>query len=283
MRVVRTIADLRETLHPLRSGLVGFVPTMGALHEGHLSLVYAARETCNTVVMSIFVNPTQFNDPADLAAYTRDESRDLELASTAGVDIVFMPEVEEMYPEGFSTVVHVSGPLTTVLEGASRGTKHFDGMATIVTKLFNAVMPDRAYFGAKDAQQSVVVRQLIRDLGLPIELVVCPTSRDADGLARSSRNARLSPEERERALTIPAVLLGIRDAWRSGVRDVASLHDNGLAQLKNAGIVPEYLAFVDPIRLEAVETVTPPTLVLIAAKVGATRLIDNVLLDDEHV
>lgn len=283
MNVVRTVKELRATLDSTRSGTIGLVPTMGALHEGHLSLVAAARGDCSTVVMSIFVNPTQFDDPADLAAYTRNEERDLALAQDAGVDVVFLPDVTEMYPSGFATTVQIRGTITETLEGGSRGSGHFDGMATIVTKLFNAVAPDRAYFGAKDAQQAVVVRRLINDLNMPIELIVCPTSRDPDGLARSSRNTRLSVAERERALAIPNALQLIRQEWRAGVTGVNALHERAVEVLDRSNISLEYLAFVEPDTLEAVDVVNDPTLVLIAATVGETRLIDNVLLSDDAV
>ncbi|WP_347977904.1 pantoate--beta-alanine ligase [Microbacterium sp. ProA8] len=279
MTVVRTIADLRNALRDRRSGRIGLVPTMGALHEGHLTLVRAARADNDTVVMSIFVNPTQFTEQADLAAYPRTEERDVALAAEAGVDVVFAPDPAEMYPAGFSTTVSVTGPVAETLEGAQRGRAHFDGVATVVTKLLLAASPDAAYFGAKDAQQVAVLRRLTADLNVPVELVVCPTSRDDDGLARSSRNARLSPDERARALAIPRALQAVTDAAGSGIRDPRSLRDRALDVLAEGMIALEYVAFVDPETFEPVPLVDRPTLVAIAARVGATRLIDNTVID----
>lgn len=278
MQIIRTVAELREALAPLRERGVGFVPTMGALHEGHLSLVHQARKDHETVVMSIFVNPTQFDNADDLAKYTRDEQRDVDLAGAAGVDVVFAPSIEEMYPAGFGTTVRVTGTISESFEGAARGPVHFEGMATIVTKLLLAVLPTTVYFGAKDAQQVVIARRLIADLLLPVELSVVPTSRDADGLARSSRNVRLSPEERATALAIPAALNAAEALFRSGETRAQALHDAALRELTAAGLAPDYLAFVDPDTLEDVTTASAPTLVLVAVKVGETRLLDNVLL-----
>ena len=277
--VVRTIAELRSSLRDRRSGRIGLVPTMGALHEGHLTLVRAARADNDTVVMSIFVNPTQFTEQADLAAYPRTEERDVALAEEAGVDVVFAPDGGEMYPDGFSTTVSVTGPIAETLEGAQRGRAHFDGVATVVTKLLLAALPDAAYFGAKDAQQVAVLRRLTADLNVPVELVVCPISRDDDGLARSSRNARLSPEERARALAIPRALQAVTDASASGIRDSRVLRDRALDVLAEGMIALEYVAFVDPETFEPVALVDRPTLVAIAARVGATRLIDNTVID----
>jgi pantoate--beta-alanine ligase len=277
--VVRTIAELRSALRDRRSGRIGLVPTMGALHEGHLTLVRAARADNDTVVMSIFVNPTQFTEQADLAAYPRTEERDVALAEEAGVDVVFAPDAGEMYPDGFSTTVSVTGPIAETLEGAQRGRAHFDGVATVVTKLLLAALPDAAYFGAKDAQQVAVLRRLTADLNVPVELVVCPISRDDDGLARSSRNARLSPEERARALAIPRALQAVTDAAGSGIRDSRVLRDRALDVLAEGMIALEYVAFVDPETFEPVALVDRPTLVAIAARVGATRLIDNTVID----
>ena len=203
-RVVRTIADVRAALAALHGGRIGLVPTMGALHEGHLSLLRAARQECDTVVMSLFVNPAQFGERADLNGYPRDEERDVRLAADAGVDIVFAPSAAEMYPPGFQTWVEVT-ELGSILEGSARP-GHFRGVATICLKLFNVVRPDAAYFGQKDAQQAEVLRRLVRDLALELELRVLPTVRDPDGLAVSSRNARLTPAERERALALPRAL-----------------------------------------------------------------------------
>ena len=277
-RVVRTVNDLREALAGRRGGSVGLVPTMGALHEGHLSLVHAARQRCDTVVMSIFVNPTQFSDAADLETYPRDEARDVALAAEAGVDIIFAPGTAEMYPEGFSTTVRIDGPITETLEAAGRGRGHFDGMATVVTKLFTACMPDLTFFGAKDAQQVVVVRRLIADLRLPIELVVCETLRDVDGLARSSRNVHLSEAEREQARGIPAALTAAETLFQLGETSGEVLIDQAKTVLVQHGIEPEYLVVVDAATLESVTRVDRPALLLTAARIGSTRLIDNVSL-----
>lgn len=278
MIVVRTVAELRAALAPRRAGTIGFVPTMGALHEGHATLLRAARAADDAVVMSIFVNPTQFNEQADLAAYPRTEAADLALAEAEGVDVVFAPDAAEMYPAGFATTVSVTGPIAETLEGAERGRGHFDGVATVVTKLLLAALPDRAYFGAKDAQQVAVIRRFVADLGLPVEIVVCPTSRDADGLARSSRNTRLSAEERSRALAIPRALGAVKDAAAQGIADTGALRARAVAVLEAAGIRSEYLAFVDPETLAPAAVVEGPVLVAIAARVGATRLIDNIVI-----
>lgn len=251
MNVLRTIAEMRA--HP-RTGSVGLVPTMGALHAGHVALFEAAREECDTVVASLFVNPAQFSEDADLAAYPRDEEADAALAAEAGVDLLFAPPVEEIYPPGFSTWVD---PGEERLEAAFRP-GHFRGVATVCLKLFLAVRPDRAYFGRKDAQQVAVVRRLVRDLALGIEIRSVPTVRDADGLALSSRNARLSPAERARALAIPRAL-ATRDPERAR------------AVLAEAGLAPDYVEVAD---------LDGPTLA-IAARVGGVRLIDNVPLEGD--
>ena len=258
MKSVRTIADARDALDPLRSGSIGLVPTMGALHEGHLTLLRAARAECDAVVMSLFVNPAQFAGNADLAGYPRDEPRDVELARDEGVDLVFAPSVEEMYPPGFQTWVEVT-ELGSMLEGRFRP-GHFRGVATIVLKLFTVVRPDSAYFGQKDAQQVEVIRRLIRDLALEVELRVLPVVRDADGLALSSRNVLLSAEEHERALALPRAL---------ATHD----RDEALAQLAAAnGLGIDYVEVAD---------FDPPTLAG-AVRVGTTRLIDNVPLEGER-
>jgi len=276
--VVRTVADLRAALRERRRGSIGLVPTMGALHEGHATLLRAARTDNDTVVMTIFVNPAQFNEAADLAAYPRTEEADLVVADAEGVDIVFAPSATEVYPPGFATTVGVTGPIAETLEGAERGRAHFDGVATVVTKLLLAALPDRAYFGAKDAQQVAVIRRFVADLGLPVTVVVCPTSRDADGLARSSRNTRLSPEERARALAIPHALREVADAAAAGIRRSGALRDRALDILAEALIQLEYVAFVDPETFAPVPSVDRPTLVAIAARVGTTRLIDNTVI-----
>ena len=285
MRIARTVAELREATAEARAAGrgIGLVPTMGALHDGHLSLVRRAREENGLVAMSIFVNPTQFSDPADLAAYPRTEDRDFALAEGAGVDVVFAPNALEMYPDGFATTVSVAGRLTETLEGAGRGASHFDGVATVVSKLLLAALPDAAYFGMKDAQQLLVVRRMAQDLGIPSRIVACPTERDADGLALSSRNVRLGAEDRARALAIPAALLAIETAAATGESDAAELVARGTIPLAEAGIDPEYLAIVDPEGLAPIKALDGgPALVLIAARVGDVRLIDNVMLNTEE-
>jgi pantoate--beta-alanine ligase len=253
MRVVRTIAETRDALQPHRGGgELGLVPTMGAYHAGHLALFRAAAEDNDVVVASLFVNPAQFGDQSDLASYPRDEERDLGIAAEAGVDLVFAPGVEELYPDGFQTWVDVE-ELSRGLEGEYRP-GHFRGVATVCLKLFNIVRPDRAYFGQKDAQQAAVVRRLVRDLDLELEIVVVPTVRDDDGLALSSRNARLSAEERRAALALPRAL---------------STGDVDEAREALAGLDVDYVEVAD---------FDPPVLAA-AVRVGGTRLIDNVVLE----
>ena len=251
MRVVRTIAELQLD-RP--DGTVGLVPTMGSFHEGHLALFRAAREENDVVVVSLFVNPAQFDQPSDLSGYPRDEARDAELAERAGVDVLFAPSVEELYPEGHETWVDVER-LGSILEGESRP-GHFRGVATICLKLFNLVRPQRAYFGQKDAQQTAVVRRLVRDLNVPVEIRVVPTVRDEDGLALSSRNVQLSLGERKRALALPRAL-ATRDP-----KQARELLD---------GLEVDYVEVAD----------FEPRVLAAAVRVGATRLIDNVVLEGE--
>ena len=254
MKVVHTIAELRAQLKPVRGeSSVGLVPTMGALHAGHVSLFTAARRECNCVVASVFVNPAQFSEASDLAAYPRDLDRDAAFAADHGVDVVFAPSAAEMYPDGFSTWVEPGGAAEG-LESASRP-GHFRGVATVCLKLFNLVRPQIAWFGQKDAQQVAVVKQLVRDLNVPVEIRVVETARDHDGLAFSSRNSRLSDEDRVIARAIPRAL---------ETRDVAAAR----AVLAAAGVEPDYVEVMD---------FDGPTL-LVAARVGSTRLIDNVPL-----
>lgn len=271
MRIARTVPALREALAD--SGRVGFVPTMGALHEGHLTLISAAREACDTVVTSVFVNPTQFNDQTDLAAYPRDEAHDAHLAEQAGTDVLFLPAVEEMYPAGYATTVSVRG-VSEPLEGAHRGASHFDGVATVVAKLLIAVAPHVAYFGQKDAQQVAVVRRLVADLGLPVEMAVCATVREPDGLAMSSRNIRLGPEDRPRALALKAGLEAAAAALADGP-DARAAERVGMAVMRARGVEPEYLAVVDPDTFTPADDLSLPSLAVVAARVGAVRLIDN--------
>jgi pantoate--beta-alanine ligase len=273
---LRTVADLRAALaEPRRAGqTIGLVPTMGALHEGHLSLIRQARADCDVVVMSLFVNPSQFNEARDLAAYPRDEERDLDLAADNGADIVFAPPVEEVYPDGFATTVTVAG-LTESLEGAHRGRAHFDGVTTVVTKLFNMAQPDLAYFGQKDAQQALVIKRLVRDLDIPVAIEICPTVREPDGLAMSSRNALLSPDERTRATALHRALAAAAEAVAAGERDAKAVTTLARTELHTAEIEPEYLELVDADSLEPVSDINGDVLAVIAARVGNTRLIDN--------
>jgi pantoate--beta-alanine ligase len=279
MIVVRTVADVRAALAAARRAgdQIGLVPTMGALHDGHLSLLRAARLNNDVVVMSLFVNPTQFNEQGDLTAYPRDERRDVELATAAGVDVLFAPAVEEVYPPGFATSVQISG-LTERLEGAHRGRGHFDGVTTVVTKLFNIVGPDAAYFGQKDAQQAAVIKRLVRDLDVPVRIEVCPTVREPDGLAMSSRNSLLSAAERERASAISRALRTAQSAVACGERDAGAIAARARAELDGAGVETEYFELVAQDTLEPVAIVEGDVLAVVAARVGTTRLIDNQLL-----
>jgi len=254
VRLVRTIAELRAALEPRRRETIALVPTMGAFHEGHLSLLRAARAEADVVVASLFVNPAQFGEGGELNGYPRDEARDAALAEAAGVDLLFAPSVEEMYPPGFQTWIKVE-QLGARLEGVHRP-GHFRGVATICLKLFNIVVPQVAYFGQKDAQQVAVLRRMIRDLNLQLELRVLPTVRDADGLALSSRNARLSPEERARARSLPRAL-----ATKDAERARALLRDLDVDYVEVADFEPRVLAA--------------------AVRLGDTRLIDNVILEGD--
>jgi pantoate--beta-alanine ligase len=279
MRTVRTIGELREALaeHRATRAIVGLVPTMGGFHAGHLSLIDRACAECHVVVVSLFVNPTQFDDPRDLEGYPRDEQHDAKLAAERGVEFLFAPPPQELYPAGFSTTVSVSG-VTDRLEGTQRGRGHFDGVATIVSKLFNIVSPNVAYFGQKDAQQAVVVRRLVADLNLPVRIAVCPTVREDDGLAMSSRNVRLSGDERERAAALYRALRAIQDAFGRGEQDPAAARRRGLDELEAAGIAVEYLELVSPETLEPVYRLPGDLLAVVAGRVGSIRLIDNLLI-----
>jgi pantoate--beta-alanine ligase len=276
MKVIRTVAELRaELLEPRRAGrTIGLVPTMGSFHEGHLSLMRHARQDCDVVVVSLFVNPTQFNDATDLDAYPRDPERDAGLAADIGVDYLFAPAVEEVYRPGFATTVSVAG-LTETLEGAHRGRAHFDGVATVVTKLFNMVGPDVAYFGQKDAQQALVIQRFVRDLDIPVAIEVCPTVREADGLAMSSRNVHLSPADRARATALHRALSAAREAISAGERNPSAARERALAELTSDGIEPEYVELVSADGLAPIERIDGDVLAVLAALVGGTRLIDN--------
>lgn len=278
MRTIRTVAEMRAWLGNARAEqrTVGLVPTMGAFHAGHHSLMRAAREEQDSVVVSLFVNPAQFNDPHDLAAYPRTEANDAAEAAELGVDVLFAPSVSEMYPDGFATTVTVSG-LSEVFEGAERGPEHFQGVCTVVNKLLNIVGPDVAYFGQKDAQQVAVVKRMVRDLDMPVRIEVLPTVREPDGLALSSRNVRLSPADRQRALGLSRALNAAAALFAAGERDAERLREAALAELGD--VQAEYLAIVDPDTFTSLRTVSATTLVAIAAQVGPVRLIDNVVLE----
>jgi len=285
MRTVRTVAELRELMAPerLAGRSIGLVPTMGYFHDGHLSLMRRAREESAVVVVSLFVNPAQFGPGEDFQAYPRDEERDERLAEAEGADVMFAPPVEEVYPDGFSTAITVGG-LTETLEGdeAQRGAEHFQGVVTVVTKLFNMVQPDVAYFGQKDAQQALVIRKLVRDLDMPVAIAVCPTIRDPDGLALSSRNAYLSPEERERALALSRALRAAEATVAGGTVDAAAVVAAARAELDRAGVEPDYLQLRSAMDLSPVERVNGSALLAVAARVGRARLIDNAILGGDQ-
>ena len=281
LTVARSKSELRAALAEARKeGIsIGFVPTMGFLHEGHLSLLRAARAECDLVVMSLFVNPTQFGAGEDLDRYPRDEKRDFELAADAGADVVYAPAAEEVYPQGFSTHVEVQG-LTEVLCGdpARRGSEHFRGVTTVVAKLFNTIGPDVAYFGQKDAQQAAVVRRMVRDLDFPVRIETLPTVREEDGLAMSSRNAYLGPEDRKRAVALSRALGAAEREARE--RSLAAGLEAARDELAAAGIEPEYLEARDAEELQPVAELNGrPVLIALAARVGDARLIDNVLIE----
>lgn len=280
MSAVRTVGELRAALDASRRAgrTIGLVPTMGALHEGHLSLIRRARAECDVVVVSLFVNPAQFNERADLDHYPRQEDRDRRLAEEAGADLLFAPSPEDVYPAGFSTYVEVLG-LTNRLEGASRGSAHFRGVTTVVTKLLNMVLPTVAYFGQKDAQQVVVIRRLVADLDLPVRIEACPTVREPDGLAMSSRNGHLSASERDRARALHVALSATREALAGGERSAEALIRVASTEMARFGVEPDYISLVDPSTLEPVDRLDEPALLAVAAYVGSTRLIDNTTLD----
>ena len=270
MRIVRSVVEVRAALSPLRGGPIGLVPTMGASHEGHLALFRAARVECDTVVASLFVNPTQFLEGEDFGTYPRDEDRDATLAAESGVDLLYAPGVDEVYPPGFQTQVEVS-ELSVTLEGAQRP-GHFRGVATVCLKLFNTIRPERAYFGQKDAQQVAVVQRLVRDLDVGVEIVVVPTVRDETGLALSSRNACLSDDEREVSLALRRALTAGAAAWRARPGDATAA-----AATARAILTSEPRLAVDYAEVARFDSTT----VLVGAiRVGRTRLIDNVVLDE---
>ena len=277
MRTVITLTDLRS-LRPSFPGKVGLVPTMGYLHEGHLSLIRRARQECDHVAVSIFVNPTQFGPKEDLSKYPRDLERDLSLIEPLGVDLVWMPTAEIMYPKGYQTWVEVE-TVTRPLEGAMRP-GHFRGVTTVVAKLFNGVQPQRAYFGQKDAQQAAVIRQMTRDLNFPIEIVVCPIVREPDGLAMSSRNVYLDAEERKAATVLYRALKAARNLYENGERNAEALRRLMREVLATELLAQmQYVSCADYDTLEELETVNGKTLLSMAVFLGKTRLIDNFVLE----
>lgn len=279
MKVAKSIASLRAELARARqSNLgVGFVPTMGALHDGHLSLIQRARSETDVVVVSVFVNPMQFNDQSDLANYPRDLAGDSDLVAAEGADVLFAPDVAEIYPPTFKTVVAVHD-LTEPLEGVIRGTAHFAGVTTVVAKLFNIVQPTVAYFGQKDAQQALIVQRMVRDLAFPIRITICPTVREADGLAMSSRNLRLDADARRRAIALKQGLDVAVDMIAAGERDVHVVVGAATRRMAELDVEPEYLDVVSADDLTPLKSITGRVLVAVAARVGGVRLIDNMLI-----
>jgi len=276
MKTISSFSEFRAARLAL-PGPVGFVPTMGFLHQGHLSLVRAARSDCASIVASIFVNPTQFGPNEDLSAYPRDLPRDLEFLEKEGVDLVWTPLTDEMYPDGHQTWVTVT-EVTQPLEGAMRP-GHFRGVTTVVAKLFNAVQPDKAYFGQKDAQQAAVIRQMVRDLNYPIDIVVCPIVREADGLAMSSRNVYLNPDERSSAPVLSRSIGLAHQMFDQGERDGASIRARMMDLFDQERLARvQYISFADPVTLKELETIGDTALVSMAVYFGKTRLIDNTIL-----
>jgi pantoate--beta-alanine ligase len=275
LQILQTVAQMRAARQG--AGDLGLVPTMGFLHAGHLSLVERAKAECAAVAVSIFVNPTQFGPNEDLSRYPRDLPRDLGMLEAAGVDLVFAPEPSEIYPPGFATEIRVGG-VTDVLEGAARP-GHFAGVATVVAKLFNIVQPTRAYFGQKDAQQSVVIRKLVRDLDMPVEIVVAPTVREVDGLALSSRNSYLTPEQRAAAPAIFRALGAAEALFEGGERDAEALRQVMRATLADEpDLQIDYVSVADPETLRELQIVEREALASMAVRLGKTRLIDNLAL-----
>ena len=276
MQIVSTLPDLRSARLSF-AGTVGLVPTMGYLHEGHLSLVRSAREECEHVVVSIFVNPTQFGPSEDLSSYPRDLDRDLSLIEPLGTDLVWMPTAEMMYPDGYQTWVEVEA-MTRPLEGAMRP-GHFRGVTTVVAKLFNGVQPHKAYFGQKDAQQAAVIRQMTRDLNFPVKIVVCPIIREPDGLTMSSRNVYLDPEQRKAATVLYRSLTGAKEAYERGERDAENLREIMEELLASEPLAhAQYVSCTDYDTLEELDTVKGKALLSMAVFIGKTRLIDNIVL-----
>ncbi|MDG6093588.1 pantoate--beta-alanine ligase [Acetobacter sp. AN02] len=277
MKVVNSIAGVRA--HRPDCGQAGFVPTMGFLHEGHLSLVRTAKEQCGSVIVSIFVNPTQFGPNEDLDRYPRALERDTQLLREAGADMLFVPDAREIYPPGWATVIQ-PGPVAERFEGGLRP-GHFEGVATVVTKLFQIVQPQRAYFGQKDAQQCAVIRQIVRDLNIPVEIVVCDIMREASGLAMSSRNSYLTDEQKARAADISLALVRAREIWSGGERRAEVLRAAALEVLAtHYRDAVDYLALVDADTFEDVSDVGSGDLMITAVREGTVRLLDNIVFQD---
>lgn len=277
MKIVESIAGMKQIRRQLK-GSVGFVPTMGYLHEGHLTLVKRSREANDFTIASIFVNPTQFGPHEDFERYPRDYPRDFAMLEREKTDVVFLPPPQEMYPAGYNTWVEVA-KVTDRLEGSIRP-GHFRGVATVVAKLFNIVEPTRAYFGQKDAQQCVVVKKMVADLNMNLEMIIVPTVREPDGLAMSSRNVYLNPEERSQAPVLYQALSQARALWTAGERDSQKLSEamTGLIRQKPLGNI-EYISIADVVTLQELEEAVPPAVISLAVKFGRTRLIDNIILE----
>jgi len=277
MRVVETVAEMKRLRHDLAEP-VGLVPTMGYLHEGHLSLVKRARAENATVVASIFVNPAQFGPQEDFSCYPRDIERDLDMLERERTDVVFMPSVAEMYPAQFDSQVE-AGKVTQRLEGACRPT-HFRGVTTVVAKLFNIVQPTKAYFGQKDAQQAIVIKKMVADLNMNLEVVVCTTVREPDGLAMSSRNTYLNPEERRAAVVLYESLCLAQKLWSQGARNAGRIRQEMRVLIQQQPLANiDYVSIADAETLDELDEISPPALVSLAVKFGKTRLIDNVVLE----
>ncbi|HNX91283.1 MAG TPA: pantoate--beta-alanine ligase [Candidatus Omnitrophota bacterium] len=280
MKIIRNVNEMKaysRAVHK-KGGTIGFVPTMGYLHEGHMSLVRAARKDCDRTVVSIFVNPTQFGPKEDLKKYPRDMDRDVKMLTKEKADVVFVPETDEIYPENFATYVEVSGPIVSGMCGASRP-GHFKGVATVVTKLFNIVCPDISYFGQKDAQQAAVIKRMVRDLDLETRVKVMPIVRETDGLAMSSRNKYLSPEERARAVNIHRALNNAKDMIKRGERSAKKIKNNINSILKKNKIKTDYIELADRDSMSPLDVLEKgKTIIAVAAYVGKTRLIDNVIV-----
>jgi len=281
MRLIKEISRMRDYSKKIKgTRVIGFVPTMGSLHEGHLSLIRKARQQCEEVMISIFVNPTQFGKGEDYQRYPRDLSKDMKLSEKEGVDVIFAPSREEMYPQGYSTFVETEGSLSSTLEGASRP-GHFRGVATILVKLFNIINPDYSYFGEKDYQQALVVKKLVKDLNLDTRVVVLPTIREKDGLAVSSRNSYLNKKERKAATILYKALKRAKEWVREGERDTLTLATKMRDLIEGEPLARiDYVAVVDPKTLKKVEKIEGEVLALLAVNIRGTRLIDNMILAD---